>query len=92
MIDDLWKEPSAACWLLEEGEAKGEAKGRAKGRTAEAQRMAQLVLERCFGALGPDTLEALNQAQPALLEELVLESTWSLEQVLARLGMAGNAQ
>jgi hypothetical protein len=64
----------------------------AQGRMEEARQMAQLVLERRFGALEHDALKALNQAQPALLEELVLESSWSLEQASARLGLAGNTQ
>lgn len=79
MIDELWKESSAAQVLLAEGEA--------KGRTGEARRMAQVVLERRFGALAPDLLEALNHAQEATLEELVVESSLPLEQVRVRLGL-----
>lgn len=68
------------------------AEGREEGRTEEACRMAQLVLERRFGTVGQDLLEALNRAQEATLEELVLENTWSLEQIRARLGLAEDSQ
>jgi hypothetical protein len=61
------------------------AEGEAEGRTEEARRLAQMVLERRFGELGQDLLEALSQAQEALLEELILESGLSLGQVHARL-------
>jgi hypothetical protein len=74
-MKDLWKASSVTRTAF------------AEGRTEEARRMARLVLERRFGTVGHDLLEALNRALEATLEELVLESTWSLEQVRARLGL-----
>lgn len=76
MVKDLWEASSVTRTAF------------AEGRTEEARRMAQLVLERRFGTLGQDLLEALNRAQEATLEELVLESAWGLDQVRARLGLA----
>ena len=77
MLDEIWNESSVAQAVREEG--------REEGRTEEARRMAQLVLERRFGALDQDLLEALSQAQEVVLEEVVLESGLTLEQVRTRL-------
>lgn len=68
------------------------AEGREEGCTEQACRMAQLVLEWRFGTVEQDLLEALNRAQEATLEELVLESNWSLEQVRTRLGLTEDSQ
>lgn len=76
MVKDLWKASSVTREAHEEG------------RVEEARRIAQLVLERRFGALGADLLEALKQANDTTLEALVVESgTLTLEQVRTQLGV-----
>ena len=81
MLDEIWQESSVAQAVREEGREEG----RVEGRTEEARRIARLALSRRFGELGQDLLAALDQAQEATLEELVLESGLTLEQVRARL-------
>lgn len=61
------------------------AEGCEKGRLEEARKLARMVLEHRFGEPGQDVLEALNQARVDTLEELVVESALTLEQVRERL-------
>jgi hypothetical protein len=54
------------------------------------RRMAQAVLENRFGALSPDLMEALNEADEAALIDIVTASyTVGLEGIRMRLGLAG---
>jgi hypothetical protein len=76
MIEEIWEESSY-------GEAV-----QAHARKNTACRIARLALERRFGTPGQDILEALNRADEATLEDVILESSLTLEQVRACLGLS----
>ena len=86
MIDELWNASSVAQALREEGREEG----RAEGRMAEAREMARVALESRFGPLAEDMLAAIGHADEPTLKAAVACKT--LEQVRARLGLAGNPQ
>ncbi len=85
MVNELWKESSAAQILLEEGEAKG----RVEGRAEEARKIARAVLTRRFGPPAEEVLAAIDAADEATLLEIIenMSSGESLEQVRTRLGV-----
>ena len=69
---------------LEKGMAQGIEQGIARGE----QRLAQRALERRHGALAPDIIAALEHAEEATLEDLVVNgATDTIEQVRERLGL-----
>ena len=82
MIDDLWKESSAARLLLEEGEAKGEAKGREEGMRESVC----ILLEARFGEAIESLLPALQAADEPTLRAILAHPADSLGQVRERLG------
>jgi hypothetical protein len=79
MINELWKHSSTAQELISEGRKEG----RDEGRKEEALRMTRLALERRLGRLDAPLLQALEQTDIATLEDLILASTLTLEQVWA---------
>lgn len=88
MIDELWNASSVAQALREEGRKVGKVEGRAEGLRLAAR----LGLEHRFGALNADLLQALDTADEPTLTGIIIYAEESLEQVRARLGLAGSPQ
>jgi len=70
-----------------DGLEQGKAQGIEQGERLMALRLARRSLESRFGSLSPDVAAALEVAEEATLEALVLNPTEDLAQVRARLGL-----
>lgn len=80
MMDELLEASSTARAFWEEGRVEG------------LRLAARLGLEHRFGALDADLLQALDAADEPTLTGIITYSEESLEQVRARLGLAGSPQ
>ena len=79
MIDEVWKESSAARLLLEEGEAKGREEG--------MRESVRVLLEARFGDEASALLPALQTADGPTLRAILAHPDESLVQTRERLGM-----
>jgi predicted transposase YdaD len=72
---------------IEKGKEQGKAQGIEQGERLMALRLARRSLESRFGSLSQEIAAALDGADEAILEEIVLNATEDLAQVRARLGI-----
>lgn len=88
MIDELLRESGMAEEFIREGMERGRQEGLERGRDETLRQSVRLALEGRFGTLEPELVAAIERADQAPLEQMLLHvATETPAQLRARLGL-----